>query len=173
MALAVAGRSSCGPTNPRPLPEVLQEIGPLHACRTHGEKSSGEVAVPAQPRSSTLGTRTEGSGIRHKVPFQMGTGLRLLSSLFKLREQSQNLSSGEEQIVTGKNKWGKTEALGRGEGAKQGKEHPVSIPYKGQGYIPICLLLLSYFSLSHCYSSPHLFPASSSDSFEIIIKMDI
>lgn len=116
-------------------------------------------------------TCTEGSGIWHKVPFQMGTGLRLLSSsLFKLRETCQNLSRGEEQIVIGENKWGKPEALDRAGGAGR-EEHPVSISFKGQRYIPICLLLLSYFSL--CYFSPLLFPASSSDSFEITIAMDI
>lgn len=91
-------------------------------CPPRREKSSGELAGSTQPCSSPLDTCREGSGIWHKVPFQMGIGLRFLSSsLFKLRERCQNLSSGEEQIVIGKNKWGKTEALDRDERGKKGK----------------------------------------------------
>lgn len=54
-------------------------------------------------------------------PFSNGNWLKICVVFFKLRERCQNLSSGEEQIVIGKNKWGKTEALDRGEGGKKGK----------------------------------------------------
>lgn len=41
-------------------------------CLPHGEKSIAELAVSAQLCFSPLDTYTEGSGIWHKVPFQMG-----------------------------------------------------------------------------------------------------
>lgn len=73
--------------------------------------------MSTEPCTPPPSTSTEGSGVWHKVPFQIGIGLRFLSSsLFKLRELCQNLRRGEEHIVKGKNKWGKTEALDRTEG---------------------------------------------------------
>lgn len=75
--------------------------------------------------------------------------------------------------MIGKNKWGKTEALDRGDVGGKGKEHPVSISFRGQRCIPMCLSLLRYFSLSYCYFSPHVFTASSSGIFELAIKIGI
>lgn len=139
----------------------------LHVCRT-----GRRAAVSWQClHSHAPHTCTEGSGIWHKVPFQMRTGLRLLSSsLFKMRETCQNLSRGEEQIVIGENKWGKPEALDRSGEGGQGRTssfhffqrpeiHP-HLSFVAELFLPLLL-------------PPLLFPASSSDSFEITTKMDI
>lgn len=95
-------------------------------------------------------------------------GLRfLLSSLFKLRELCQNLRHGEEHNVKGKNKWGKTEALDRGEGGGSKRTSSFHLFQRPEIYSHLSFVAVSPFLT---VILPHLFPASSSDSFEITIK---